>query len=146
MFDREIRTDIDIAARPEQVWDVLTALDQWSQWNPVLAGIVLDGSLREGARGRLSVELPPPVGRRSIAVRLVTVRPREELAWQGGVAGVVEGRHGFRLEATDLGTRVIHSETFSGVMAPALVALLRRQLERRYRRLNRGLRERCERS
>lgn len=145
MLEREIHTEIEIAAPPEAVWDVLSALEAWSEWNPVIAGVELQGPLREGTRGRLRLVLPPPVGLRSLTVRLVTVQPRQELAWRGGVPGAIEGRHGFRLVPTAKGTRLVHTEVFSGVLAPALVRLLRGQLGKGYRRLNQGLRDRCER-
>lgn len=145
MLEREIHTEIEIAAPPEAVWEVLAAIDAWSEWNPVIGGVKLDGPLREGTPGRLMLVLPPPAGRRTLAVRLVTVRPGRELAWKGGVPGVVEGRHGFRLERSGEGTRLVHTEVFSGVLAPVLVRLLRGQLGKGYRRLNQGLRNRCER-
>lgn len=147
VLEREIETEIEIAAAPEAVWEVLAAIDSWSEWNPVIGGVKLDGPLREGTPGRLMLLLPPPVGPRTLAVRLVTVRPQRELAWKGGVPGVMQGRHGFRLEPTNAGagTRLVHTEVFSGVLAPGLVRLLRGQLGKGYRRLNQGLRSRCER-
>jgi hypothetical protein len=144
VLEREIHTEIEIAAPPEVVWGVLAAIDSWSEWNPVIAGVQLDGTMREGTRGRLMIVLPAPLGRRTLPVRLVTVRPHVELAWKGGIPGVMVGRHGFRLVPTTKGTRVVHTEVFVGVLAP-LVRLLRGQLGKGYRRLNQGLRERCER-
>lgn len=145
LLEREIHTEIDIAAPPAVVWDVLSAIDSWSSWNRVIGGVRLEGPLREGTRGRLMLLLPPPVGPQTLAVRLVTVRPQQELAWKGGVPGVMQGRHGFRLEQSGEGTRLVHTEAFSGVLAPGLVRLLRGQLGKNYRRLNQGLRDRCER-
>jgi len=144
VFEREIHTEIEIKAPPATVWDVLSAIDSWSEWNRVIGGVKLDGPLREGTRGRLTLLLPPPLGRRTLAVRLVTVRPQRELAWKGGVPGLMTGRHGFRLEPTDEGTRLVHTEVFVGVLAPALIRLLRGQLGKGYRRLNQGLQRRCE--
>jgi hypothetical protein len=144
VLEREIHTEIDIEAPPEAVWAVLSAIDAWSEWNPVIGGVKLDGPLREGTRGRLTLTLPRPLGRQTLTVRLATVLPARELAWKGGVPGVVQGRHGFRLEPTATGTRLVHTEVFSGVLAPVLVRLLRGQLGKGYRRLNHGLRNRCE--
>jgi hypothetical protein len=145
VLEREIHTEIEIKAPPAVVWDVLSAIDCWSEWNPVIGGVKLDGPLRAGTPGRLMLLLPPPVGRRTLAVRLVTVQPQRELAWRGGVPGLMTGRHGFRLEPAGEGTRLVHTEVFSGVLAPALVRLLRGQLGKGYRRLNQGLQSRCER-
>lgn len=144
VLEREIHTEIEIAAPPEAVWAVLSAIDTWAEWNPVLGGVRLAGPLREGTSGRLILRLPPPLGERTLAVRLVTVRPQRELAWKGGVPGLMVGRHGFRLEPTDAGTRLVHTEVFSGVLAPGLVRVLRGELGKGYRRLNQGLRNHCE--
>lgn len=144
MLDREIHTEIEIAAPPQAVWDVLAALEGWSSWNPVIAGLTLAGPLREGTRGRLRLVLPRPLGPQSLTVKLVTVRPPHELAWKGGVRGVLAGRHGFRLVPTAKGTRLVHTEVFSGLLAPPLIGLVRGELGKGYRRLNQGLRERCE--
>ena len=145
VLEREIRTEIDIAAPPEAVWEVLAALDTWSEWNRVIGGVTLQGPLEPGTPGRLILLLPPPVGRRTLAVRLSTVRPQRELAWVGGVPGVVEGCDGFRLEPTDEGTRLVHTEVFSGLLAPPVIAVIRGQLDKGYRQLNQGLKRRCER-
>ena len=46
---KELRTQIEINATPERVWDVLTAFDRFSEWNPFrfLSGIgaALAGSM-----------------------------------------------------------------------------------------------------
>ncbi|MCA9655610.1 MAG: SRPBCC domain-containing protein [Myxococcales bacterium] len=144
MLAREIRTEIEIAAPPQAVWDVLAELEHWSEWNRVVLGLRLRGPLREGTRGRLTLQLPPPVGPRSLSVELVAVRAPHELAWQGGIRGVVRGRHGFVLEPTEHGTRLVHTERFSGLAVPPVIAVLRSRLLEGYHRLNEGLRRRCE--
>ena len=35
----QIRTEIDIAAEPEQVWDVLQNFDAYPEWNPFIPEI-----------------------------------------------------------------------------------------------------------
>lgn len=144
MLTREVRTEIEITAPPQVVWGVLSKLEAWSEWNPLIMGVRLRGPLRRGTRGRLTIDLGSPVGRQSLTVRLVTVRPPYELAWAGGVRGLLRGCHRFRLEPAPTGTRLVHTEAFSGVLAPALVRALRGWLGKGYRQLDEGLRQRCE--
>lgn len=144
MPTRALRTEIEIAAPVQRVWDVLADVERWSEWNPVLEALRLRGPLQEGTRGTLVLALPSPVRTASIPVRLISVRPPHSLAWQGGTAGLMTGRHGFELSASRHGTRVVHTEVFEGLLAPLVLAVAHRPLMQGYRRLNRALRERCE--
>ena len=36
----ELHTEIDIDATPEVVWQVLTDLDRWADWNPFITSSV----------------------------------------------------------------------------------------------------------
>lgn len=33
---RELRTEIEIAAPPTKVWNILTDFDNWKKWNPII--------------------------------------------------------------------------------------------------------------
>jgi len=33
---REIRTEIEISAPVAEVWSVLTSIDEWAQWSPII--------------------------------------------------------------------------------------------------------------
>lgn len=140
-----LHTEIDIAAPPSAVWEVLADLEHWSDWNRVVLGLRLAGRFQEGTKGKLRLRLAP-VGVQTIGVRLACVRPPHELSWEGGLPGLMTGLHGFRLEARGEGTRLVHTETFSGLLVRPLMLALRPRLQAGYRHLNRGLRDRCERS
>lgn len=140
MTTTTVRTEIEIAAPPPQVWSVLTDFERWSEWNRVILSLQLKGTLAEGTAGRLILG---PYGRPRIPVRLVAVREHEELTWIGGISGVMKGRHGFVLTPTERGTRVEHCETFRGVLAGA-IRLVKGRMEDTYGKFNRRLRDRCE--
>jgi uncharacterized protein YndB with AHSA1/START domain len=53
---RELTAEIEIAASPDRVWEVLTDLDAYPAWNPFIRRA--SGELREGAR--LEVVIQPP--------------------------------------------------------------------------------------
>ena len=44
--------DVEVAADPEVVWEVLTAIEAWPSWNPDVTSASLEGELAEGSRFR----------------------------------------------------------------------------------------------
>jgi len=144
MFERTLHTEIEIDASPARVWAVLTDFDRWSEWNSVLLGMKLRGPLQVGTKAKLTINLGPPLGKKQLPVQLKVVSKDHELTWGGGVAPLMVVRHGFRLEPTAAGTRVVHAEIFSGLGGPLVLRLVEKGLHASYERLNQRLRERCE--
>jgi hypothetical protein len=116
-FVKELRSEIDIAAPPARVWDILTDFEAYPEWNPFI--LELGGDLRKG--GRLTVKIQPP-GRKAMTFRptVVALEPERELRWLGKlmVGGVFDGEHSHRLDPIEGGTRYVQSERFSGVLVP----------------------------
>ena len=50
---REITTEVEIAASPTKVWEILTDLDRFSEWNPFILGA--EGVVKEGAGLRVHI-------------------------------------------------------------------------------------------
>jgi hypothetical protein len=121
MGERRVETSIEIEAAPEQVWALLTDFADMPDWNPFIRSIV--GSPQPG--NRLSVEVALPGKRRRMRFKPVVLvaDPGRELRWLARLPlpGLFDGEHYFLLEPAGVGrTRLIHGETFSGL----LVALL----------------------
>jgi len=140
----EIRTYTDIAAPPEQVWAVLTDLEDYDRWNPVLRK--MRGRCEPGATIRFVVAGgPAPV---PISAEIVVVEPARELRWVGPpqpwLRKLVSGSHWFRLEPTEHGTRLEHGETFRGAALPARWGRFERWLGARYDAVNEALRREVE--
>lgn len=142
-----LQTQIDIAAPPRAVWDVLTDFERHPAWNPFIRSI--SGEVRPGAR--LEVVLGPPGGRPMTFRPTVTrAEPPDSaggaFAWLGtlGAGWIFRGEHLFRLEPHAGGTRLHHGEDFGGV----LVALMRTSLDTDTRRgfeaMNRALKAHVE--
>jgi hypothetical protein len=116
MAARRIETIIAINAPADRVWALLTDFDRQPSWNPFIKSI--SGPLAAGAR--LAVVIAPP-GRSAMSFRptLLTVRGGRELRWRGRlfIAGLFDGEHYFLLEPDGANrTRLIHGETFSGIL------------------------------
>jgi hypothetical protein len=112
---RRIETEIDIPAPPLAVWQVLTDGPAYPDWNPFIRA--MSGRVAEGER--LATTMHPQCGKpMTFHPRVLVADPGRELRWLGrlGLPRLFDGEHFFRLEATDTGTRLVHGETFRGLL------------------------------
>lgn len=138
-----LETEIDINASPEIVWDILTDLDSYGEWNPFI--VSSEGAVAVGER--LTNLLQPPGGKAMTFRPTVTeVEGNRSFEWLGqlGFPGVFDGRHRFELEETENGTHFIHTERFDG----ALVRFMRKSLDTQtlegFEQMNAALKTRAE--
>jgi hypothetical protein len=139
MITYETETTID--APPSEVWKHLADFERHDEWSEHFK---LRGRPVVGERGRLEFSL---FGRPQQArVAIEKVEEARELRWHGGPKGLVSGSHFFILESIDGGERTHfrHGETFSGLIAPIVWALLKAQLGPSYTGFNADLKQRVE--
>ena len=120
-YQVEVRTEI--AARPEEAWEILSDLQGFEGWNPFI--VAADGNVEPGEQLDVSIQLP---GRKPQKFRptVTMVERGQSFEWLGSILapGVFDGRHRFELVATDRGATLVHSEEFSGVLTPLLTSVL----------------------
>ena len=104
------RREIEIAAPPEVVWDVLTGFEQWPQWNPDVKSMSFDGPLAPGSEFRWKA------GPGTIVSTLEQVEPPRHVTWRGRTMSI-KAIHEWRLEPRDGGTFVETEESFTGLLA-----------------------------
>lgn len=140
-FTDSLTTEILIDAPPARVWAVLADLPGWADWNPFITAIA--GDLRPG--GRIAATMAPQ-GRRPMTFRptIRRVDPGRHLSWRGRllVPGLFDGTHSFDLSPYGTGTRMVHAESFSGLLVPMVPAA---QFKGDFARMNEALKERAER-
>lgn len=133
--------DVEVAASPEQVWDVLADFSTHGEWSP---NFRLRGrSADQGSRVTViaSVVPGPPVVLPAVILRSERGRV---LSWGGRVPGLLRLAHTFELRPTDDGgTRVGHQEVFDGPGAAPL-RLVEGRLHAEYTRMSERLRDRVE--
>jgi hypothetical protein len=138
----EIVTETTIAAPVDLVWDVLTSVSRYPDWNPLV--VSFEGDLRVGGRAKITLAVD---GRRlpKIPVVVKTVDANTELAWSGGPRFLLRGTHYFRLSEAGAGrTRLVHGERFVGALASVL-PLVRGRAQTSYQALNDALKGEAER-
>jgi hypothetical protein len=140
---RELRTQIEIDAPPERVWQVLTDFGAYPNWTPFIRSI--EGELRVGAR--LKVRIEPPGGRgMTFRPTVRTVEPTRELRWLGRLflPRLVDGEHRLALEPLPGGrSRFIQSERFRGLLVGLLTGTLT-ATKRGFEQMNEALKRRLE--
>jgi hypothetical protein len=141
---RELRTEIEIEAGPERIWEVLTDFEGMPEWNPYITEI--SGKLETGERIR--VHLKPPEGRgMTFKPRLVKVDHGREIRWLGhlGVPGLFDGEHIFELDALPNGkTMFVQREEFKGVFSGLILRSIGDETLNGFTLMNEALKERAE--
>jgi hypothetical protein len=103
-------SDVEIAANPDAVWDVLTDFDRWPAWNPGVTSMSFRGNVAEGTEFRWKA------GPGTITSTIRTVERPRLIAWTGKTLGIT-GVHVYRLEPRDGRTLVATEESFDGILA-----------------------------
>ena len=117
------RSEIEIAAPPERVWELVTDIGRWPEWDPGVGSAALEGPLAPGSTFRWKA------GPGTIVSTLRHVDPPREVGWTGKTMGIA-GVHAFRLEPSGVGTRVVSEESWNGFPARLLRGRMRRKLQR----------------
>ena len=138
----ELRTDIEIDAPVERVWEVLTDFDRFPDWNPFIRRI--HGNAKVGSR--LDVFLGAS-GTRGMRFRPIVTKvvPNRELRWLGrlGLPRLFDGEHIFQIEP--LGptrARFIQRERFRGLLVLLMARSLNRDARRGFEEMNHALQSR----
>ena len=117
------RREIEIAASPQVVWDVLTGFERWPEWNPDVKSMSFDGPLAPGSEFRWKA------GPGMIVSTLEQVEPPRHVSWRGRTMSI-KALHDWNLEPRGDATFVETEETFSGTLARVFRRMLQKQLDK----------------
>ncbi|MEW6405978.1 MAG: SRPBCC domain-containing protein [Chloroflexota bacterium] len=112
---KELRTEIEIQASPEKVWQVLTHLDQYPEWNPFIHHAVGKAKLGE----KVDITLRSGSKEMTLHCVVIKVEPNKELRWKYHVAlpFLFSGEHSFIIEPVERNKiRFIDREIFNGLL------------------------------
>ncbi len=116
---REIRTEIEIAAPPTKVWSLLTDIERWEEWSPIInqaSGVPSIGSkLNITMVGKEEGEDGP-----QYHPKITNFDAPRYFRWRAFMMTgfIMTNDKVFELEETSTGTRLVHIEAFSGMMVP----------------------------
>lgn len=106
--------EIEIAAYPKVVWDVIAGINRWPRWNPDVKSAHLEGKLSPGSRflWRAGPRQGMPM---TIASTIQKVERPRTLAWTGKTLGI-KAVHVWRLDQRGDITIVRTKESWEGLL------------------------------
>ena len=131
------RKKIAIAASSKKVWETLTNVDHWADWQ------------KDISRAKLSGELKPhstfvwKSGGATIRSTLHTVEPSKKIAWTGKTLGMF-AVHNWTLTEKDGETEVSVEESLEGLIARLLKSAFNKNLENGMQNWLDLLKQECE--
>ena len=139
-----LKTEIDINASKERVWDILVNFENYPKWNPFIKSIRGDLKVRK----RLEVVIQLPGSREfRLTPKVTSYKPSQRFSWLGSVFiyGLFDGHHIFELEENgDSGSKLIHKEEFSGILVPLIWKKLEPKTREGFELMNRSIKELAE--
>ena len=141
---KELRTEIEIQASAERVWQLLTDFPSFPQWNPFIRKA--SGNIRVGERLEVNIQ---PSGASAMTFRptVLKVEPNRELRWLGHllISGLFDGEHIFTIEPLGEGrVRFTQREVFTGLLVPLFARGLDTDTRRGFEEMNQALKTRAE--
>lgn len=137
------RAEVEIAAEPKRVWDVLVDFDRYEAWNPFTPKIVTD--LEPGSPVEITVSLG---GKLVVQVEeMVEATPPQRLVWRTTWGGplLLRAQRIQRLEPlADGGTRYVSEDVMHGPLVPLVHWIHGRSLTAGFQAMADALATRCE--
>jgi hypothetical protein len=135
---KSLKTEIILAATPEQIWQTLIDFNRYKNWNP----FIVDSKGEAKAGNRLENTIRLKNKEQKFTPKLTQVKPKEYLEWVGHlwVPGLFDGRHYFKIETLEDGKcKLIHGEHFSGILSGLIFKLIKEDTLEGFKRMNEAL-------
>ncbi|MCC2624300.1 MAG: hypothetical protein K0R14_173 [Burkholderiales bacterium] len=113
----EVKTNIEIKASPEAIWNCLADTENYAKWNNFITGI--DGEFCEGKQIIIKLSFPDN-SKFTFKPVCIKVAKNQEIRWAGKwlFNWLFRGEHYFILTKIDEETtNLLHGEVFTGLMS-----------------------------
>ena len=105
----KVRESIQVQATPEKVWEILSDINNWDEWNSDIQSARLNGELKPGTTFNWNN------GGTKIKSTLHTVTPLKQIGWSGRAFGSF-AIHNFTITADNGYTTVLIEESMEGFL------------------------------
>lgn len=141
---KELRSQIEIQASAERVWQILTDFVSFPQWNPFIRRA--SGNVQVGERLEVKIQ-PSSASGMTFRPTVLKAEPNRELRWLGHllIPGLFDGEHIFTIEP--LGTNrvlFVQREIFTGLLVPLFTGRIDTSSRRGFEEMNQALKVRAE--
>ena len=139
-----LSTEITINTPVQNVWDIFTDFDSFSNWNPFMKYI--KGEMIIGKKIQVMIT-PPESNPMKFSPKLLKYENQKEIRWIGrvGIPLVFDGEHILQfIDNNDGTTKFIQKEEFKGILVPFVKKMLDVNTKNGFELMNKALKEQCE--
>ena len=139
-----IYTEIEINAPAKKVWEILTDVKKYPEWNPFIKQV--EGILEEGEKIMALIQ-PQNSKPMTFHPKVLTVVPEKKVRWLGAFLfkGLFDGEHIWELEKLDeQNTKLVQKENFTGLLVPLFKKELEKNSKPGFVLMNKSLKKRAE--
>ena len=109
---RDFSIQVDIAASPARVWDVMSDAERWAEWTPSVTSVaILDKPMRLGSHALIRQPKIPP-GK----FKVTAYDSGRSFTWATGIPGILFAHARHVIEPTPSGSRVTLTLRFDGLL------------------------------
>jgi uncharacterized protein YndB with AHSA1/START domain len=116
------QAQIEIAAPPERVWELLSNIERWPTWNSLVQKAVLSGPLHPGSVFKWKSK------GFAVTSTLREVTQKRRIAWTGKAFGT-RAVHTWEVEGSNQGTILKTAESFAGWLPKLMPRVMQRTLD-----------------
>ena len=143
----ELKTFIDITATPERVWQVLTDLSAYPEWNPMVSRA--EGVFAVGRRVSLTMPRVHTLIRATQQFTVLEMTPYRRLRWRGrqgrlGMPGLLDADYTLTITPHDGSVRIWEQMRFRGLLVHVVTGSYNRQRVPVHLAMDIALKERAE--
>jgi hypothetical protein len=142
MFEKRIRSEIEISGTPQEVWGVLTDFASYPEWNPGFDSV--EGRVAVGETLRVTFAKEGGKGQ-TLHPKVLVADPGREFSWIGRllIPSIFDGEHHFEIHELEPGrVRFVQWERFSGILTPFLRKLIDVDTPSTFEKVNAALADR----
>jgi len=142
---QEIKTEIEISAPPSKVWAIITNVDNWQEWSPIIntsqgeatVGSELSITMTGKEKGTDGPKYNPII---------IKLDEPHYFRWRAHMlAGFIFTNDKIiELKETDSGTLLTHTESFKGLLAPVFCGQMEKGVPPMLNSMNKALKNLAE--
>ena len=140
-----IRTEIEISAPPAKVWSLITDINSWQEWSPTInasqgeakVGSKLSITMMGKEEGKDGPKYNP---------KILKLDKPNYFHWRAHMMAsfIFTNDKIFEIKETSTGTKLIHTETFKGLMAAMFRGQMTKGVPPMLNAMNQALKEKAE--
>lgn len=118
---REVVTEIEVSAPPEQVWSVLKGFNKWHEWSPIIDSS--SGEFKLGSELDITMTNKGDGGESPrYKATIIELKENESLRWEAHMMSgfLFTNFKELNLQKTSTGTKLVHKEQFKGLLTPLM--------------------------